>query len=62
MDMITAILIDDGTLDTVIQVKNKTYRYNFDGGDGLQTYNEFVEWATIDAKEQYETDLMENEL
>jgi len=57
-----AELRDDGTLDTVIQVEDKTYRYNFDGGEGLQTYDDFVEWALTDAEEQYQIDLMESEL
>ena len=48
-----ADLIDDGTLDTVIQVAEKTYRYNFDGEDETQTYDDFVEWALNDAEEQY---------
>ena len=49
-----AELRDDGTLDTVIQVAEKTYRYNFDGVDETQTYDDFVEWALTDAEEQYE--------
>lgn len=49
-----AELRDDGTLDTVIQVAEKTYRYNFDGEEGLQTYDDFIEWALTDAEEQYE--------
>ena len=63
-----AELRDDGTLDTVIQVGDKTYRYNYDGEPGLndeegaQSYDEFIEWALTDAEEQYEIDKMESEL
>ncbi len=47
-----AQLRDDGTLDTVIQVAEQTYRYNFDPESG-ETYDEFIEWAMCDAEEQY---------
>lgn len=56
-----AELRDDGTLDTVIQVGNKTYRYSFDGGDGSQTYDDFIEWALVDAEEQYSIEAGEAE-
>lgn len=64
MNTPTAELIDDGTLDTVIQVNEKTYRYNFDGGDfddgdNVQTYDDFVEWCLKDAEEQYQDELNE---
>lgn len=54
MNTPTAELRDDGTLDTVIQVAEKTYRYNFDGDGVIETYDDFIEWALTDAEEQYE--------
>lgn len=54
-----AYLIDDGTLDTVVGIGNKVYRYNFDDGDENQSYDDFVEWALVDAIEQYQEELEE---
>jgi hypothetical protein len=54
-------LIDDGTLDTVIGIGTKVYRYHYDytepvesEEDGEKLYNEFIIWALDDANEQYE--------
>lgn len=49
-------LADDGTLDTVFRCSNcgGEERYAFAGGDGEETYSEFVEWAALDAAEQHE--------
>jgi hypothetical protein len=49
-------LIDDGTLDTVIQVKGpnltREYRFNYEP-DGTETYEEFVKWAKRDALDEH---------
>ncbi len=48
------ILIDDGTLDTVISVDGVEYRYNYDPNpDGDESYDDFVEWAIKDAIEHH---------
>jgi hypothetical protein len=51
-------LIDDGTLDTVIQVKGpnltREYRFTYDPQpDENETYEEFVEWAKRDALNEH---------
>ena len=52
------ILIDDGTLDTVVSVEGTQYRYTWDpSADEETTYEDFVEWALKDAVEMYEMDL-----
>ena len=51
MEELIAYLIDDGTMDTVIQVKDKVYRYNMD--ESLMGYNEFIDWASADAVAAY---------
>tara|TARA_R100001510_G_scaffold39612_1_gene36063 strand:- start:1708 stop:1911 length:204 start_codon:yes stop_codon:yes gene_type:complete len=49
------ILIDDGTLDTVISVEGVEYRYMWDpSADEEETYDDFVEWAIQDAVDQHE--------
>lgn len=49
------LLIDDGTLDTVVSVDGKEYRYTWDpSADEEMTYEGFVEWAMRDAVEQHE--------
>lgn len=49
------ILIDDGTLDTVVSVEGTEYRYMWDpSADEEMTYGDFVEWALKDSVEQYE--------
>jgi len=48
------ILIDDGTLDTVVSVDGVEYRYTFvPVKDDETTYDEFVTWAMRDAVEQH---------
>lgn len=49
-------LADDGTLDTVFRCRNcgGEERYTFAGGDGEETYEEFLEWAFEDANEGHE--------
>ncbi len=46
------ILVDDGTLDTVLQcdVCNEQMRYNFDGEKNMQG---FIAWAISDAHEAH---------
>jgi hypothetical protein len=52
------ILIDDGTLDTVISVDGVEYRYNWDPDpDSDESYDDFVEWAMEDVVEQHEQTL-----
>jgi len=53
--MKTAYLIDDGTLDTVIKVGTREYRYNYDPDSG-ETYEDFIKWALEDAQEFHETE------
>jgi len=49
----TATLIDDGTLDTVIEVDGVQYRYQFaEAWDMFDTYDEFVAWCIEDAVER----------
>lgn len=47
------ILIDDGTLDTVVSVDGVEYRYNWDP-DSDESYEDFVAWAMRDAVQQHE--------
>ena len=47
------ILIDDGTLDTVVSVDGREYRYTWDAQNDWD-YHNFVEWAMQDAVEQHE--------
>ena len=52
------LLIDDGTLDTVISVDGLEYRYNWDPDPDIdETYDDFVAWAMRDAVEQHEQGL-----
>jgi len=55
--MLTVQIIDDGTLDTVIKINDRVYRYNFDynidNDSEPQSYEDFVNWAMNDAKEMY---------
>lgn len=51
-------LIDDGTLDTVIQVKGpnltREYRFNYDPQpDETETYEDFVKWAKNEALSEH---------
>ena len=48
-----SILIDDGTLDTVINVNGEMFRYSYQNSD-FEDYEEFITWAENDALEQYE--------
>ena len=49
----TATLIDDGTLDTVIEVDGVQYRYQFaEAWDIFDTYDKFVAWCIEDAVER----------
>jgi len=49
----TARVIDDGTLDTVIEVDGVEYRYQFcDAGELFDTYEDFREWCIKDAVER----------
>ena len=53
--MSEVILIDDGTLDTVVSVEGTEYRYMWDpSADEEMTYDDFVAWAMKDAVEQHE--------
>jgi len=70
-----ANLMDDGTLDTVIDVNGREYRFSYDpelgDGDideieeavlgGEQSYDAFIAEALEDAKEQYIMEMIENE-
>ena len=52
------ILIDDGTLDTVVSVEGTEYRYMWDpSADEETTHDDFVAWAMEDAVMMYEIDL-----
>ena len=52
------IVIDDGTLDTVVSVEGTEYRYNwYPDPDSDETHDDFVAWAMKDAVEMYEIDL-----
>lgn len=53
---LTAILLDDGTLDTVIGVNGKEYRFNYNSEES-ESYEDFVNWALEDAVNQYEEEL-----
>ena len=55
-------LIDDGTLDTVLQIEDRFYRYNIDDTDEDLTYDQFLEWAMNEAREQYAEECYSNEL
>ena len=53
------ILIDDGTLDTVVSVNGREYRYTWVDpgpmyGDMDERYADFVKWAMQDAVQQHE--------
>ena len=49
----TATPIDDGTLDTVIEVEGVWYRYQFaEAWEMFDTYDEFVAWCIEDAVER----------
>ena len=49
------ILIDDGTLDTVVSVNGVEYRYNWEPDPDIdETYDDFVAWAMRDAVEMHE--------
>ena len=70
-----ANLMDDGTLDTVIDVNGREYRFSYDpelgdGGideieeavlGGEQSYDAFIAEALEDAKEQYIMEMIEND-
>lgn len=70
-----ANLMDDGTLDTVIDVNGREYRFSYDpelgdGGideieeavlDGERSYDAFIAEALEDAKEQYIMEMIEND-
>ena len=70
-----ANLMDDGTLDTVIDVNGREYRFSYDpelgDGDideieeavlgGEQSYDAFIAEALEDAKEQYIMEMIEND-
>ena len=52
--MSEVILIDDGTLDTVVSVEGTEYRYMWDpSADEEMAYDDFVAWAMKDAVEQH---------
>lgn len=55
MNKHNVVLVDDGTLDTVINVNGIEYRFAWDGVDG--TYDDFIAWAKEEAIDAYETDL-----
>ena len=70
-DSLEVSLIDDGTLDTVIDVNGKEYRFNYgysmEGideslGDETPSYDKFVEECMEDAKEKYIQDYIEEQL
>ena len=50
----TAQVIDDGTLDTVIEVDGVQYRYQFaEAWEMFDTYEEFKAWCIEDAVERH---------
>ena len=50
----TARVIDDGTLDTVIEVDGVEYRYNYaQAWELFDTYEEFQGWCMTDAVERH---------
>ena len=53
---IISTLIDDGTLDTVIQIEGpnltREYRFNYEP-DQTETYEEFVAWAMNEASNEH---------
>ncbi len=61
-----ANLIDDGSLDTVIDVNGREYRFSYnpemwDEDDGEQSYDAFVAQCLDDAKEEYIMEMVEND-
>jgi hypothetical protein len=53
--MKTIKLIDDGTLDTVISVNGKEYRFNQDY-ESEMNYDEWIEWCIDEAVEAWESE------
>ena len=53
-------LLDDGTMDTVIQCDEcgVELRYTY-SGDGLETYDAFIEWCFEDAASEHECEVDE---
>ncbi len=50
----TAQVIDDGTLDTVIEVDGVAYRYTYaNAWEFFDTYEEFKAWCIEDAVERH---------
>ena len=49
----TAQVIDDGTLDTVIEVDGVEYRYTYANAWDFDTYEEFKAWCIEDAVERH---------
>ena len=50
----TARVIDDGTLDTIIEVDGVEYRYNYaQAWELFDTYEEFQGWCMTDAVERH---------
>jgi hypothetical protein len=60
-------LIDDGTLDTVIDVNGTEYRFSYDYESGeyedeAYSYDAFVEQCLEDAKEEYIMEMVDSRL
>jgi len=52
----TAKVLDDGTLDTIIEVDGVEYRYNYvncDAWEIFDTYEEFKAWCIEDVVERH---------
>ena len=64
-DSLEAGIIDDGTMDTVVSVNDKEYRFNYMpemGDDGEHSYVAFREQCIDDAKEMYIQDFIDENL
>ena len=60
-DSLEAGIIDDGTMDTVVAVNNKEYRFNNDSDEEFHPY-EYREQCINDAKEMYIQDFIDENL
>jgi len=58
-DSLEVGIIDDGTMDTVVAVNDKEYRFTNDSDEEFHPY-EYREQCIEDAKEMYITDLIED--
>lgn len=58
-DSLEVGIIDDGTMDTVVAVNDKEYRFTNDSDEEFHPY-EYREQCIEDAKEMYITDFIED--